>query len=460
MRFRREVLLPCSASEAFDLHAREGAFERLAPPWDRLEILSKTGTGLEENSTILLQLRKLGFRKEWLAVISECSDGVYFKDVQVRGPFAKWEHKHAFNGVDASTSILADEIEYALPGGSLVNSFARGHVQSILERTFWYRHEITKNDLVLWDRYRDRNPLKILISGGYGFLGSRLSAFLRAQGHSVAVLTRSPKNGDVGWDPASGMVDKERLEGFDAVIHLAGENLASGRWNDQRKTQIWNSRVDATKLLVQALEGVKRQPQTFICASGIGYYGDCGDQRVRETDPLGTGFLAELCQAWEAESIAAESFLDRVVRLRTGVVMDAGGGALREMLPLFLMGLGGALGKGNQWLPWIALEDWIGSLYHLLMEEEAGACNLVSPNPVTSREFAKCLGSVLSRPAVMSVPAPVLRLMLGEFANEGLLSSCRAQPARLESFGYQFKYPNLGDALNLTLGRFPEGSSS
>ena len=133
MQFRREVLLPCSASEAFDWHAREGAFERLAPPWDRLEILSKTGTGLEENSTILLQLRKLGFRKDWLAVISERLEGVYFKDVQVRGPFAKWEHKHAFKESDASTSILADEIEYALPGGSLANSFAGGHVQSVLE---------------------------------------------------------------------------------------------------------------------------------------------------------------------------------------------------------------------------------------------------------------------------------------------------------------------------------------
>ena len=459
MRFKREVSLPCSASEAFDWHARGGAFERLVPPWDRLEILSKSGTGLEENSTIRLQLRKLGFRKEWVALISERLEGVYFKDVQLKGPFAKWEHKHAFKGADASTSILTDEIEYALPGGSLVNSFAGGHVQSILERTFWYRHEITRSDLDLWDRYRDRSRLKILISGGYGFLGSRLSAFLRTQGHSVAALTRSPKKNDVGWDPASGTVAKDGLEGFDAVIHLAGESLASGRWSGQRKTQLWKSRVDATKLLVQALGGAKRPPRAFICASGIGYYGDCGNQLVRETDPLGTGFLAELCQAWEAESIEAESILDRVVRIRTGVVMDAGGGALGEMLPPFSMGLGGALGRGNQWMPWIALEDWIGSVYHLLMEEEAGAFNLVSPNPVTSREFAKSLGSVLNRPAFMSVPAPILRLMFGEFANEGLLSSCRAHPAKLQSSGYQFKYPNVGDALRLTLGRFPEGSS-
>ncbi len=453
MQFRREVVLPCSAREAFEWHAREGAFERLAPPWDRLEILSRSGNGIDEGSTIRLKLRKLGISKEWIAKISECLDGVYFKDIQVKGPFAKWEHTHSFEESGSSNAVLADEIEYALPGGPIGGWLGNDRVRSELERVFRYRHEITKSDLTLWDRYRNRKRLNILISGGHGFIGSRLSVFLRSQGHTVAVLSRTPKTGDVGWDPSSGSISRDQLEGFDAVIHLAGENLASGRWNAQRKERLWKSRVDGTKLLVQALGQVKRRPSAFISASGIGYYGDSGDHVARETEPLGEGFLAELCQAWESEALVLESYVENVIRLRTGVVLDARGGALAKMLLPFKLGLGGALGVGTQWMPWIALEDWIGSVYHLLMEEKTGPFNLVAPNPVTSREFARTLGAVLSRPAFMDVPAPVLRLVLGEFADEGLLSSCRAYPSALESSGYQFRHPDIGDALRITLGR-------
>jgi len=453
MQFRREVDLPCSASEAFEWHARDGAFERLAPPWDQLEIISRTGSGIEEGSTIRLKLRKFGIGKEWLAKISDRLDGAYFKDVQVEGPFSRWEHCHAFKESESSPCLLEDRIDYALPGGSFVNALAGSRVRSELDRVFSYRHEITKSDLEFWIRYKNQDRLNVLISGGYGFIGSRLSAFLSSQGHKVAALSRSPKAGDVGWDPDKGDIASDQLEGFDAVIHLAGENLASGRWNEKRKIRLWKSRVDATRLLVQALKRVNGRPKTFICASGIGYYGDRGDEVVREGDPLGQGFLAELCQAWESEAIAAEEAFDRSLRLRTGVVLDAKGGALGKMLLPFKMGLGGALGKGSQWMPWIALEDWIGSVYHLLMEGESGPFNLVSPNPVSSRDFARTLGTVLKRPAFMDVPAPILKLLFGEFADEGLLSSCRAYPAALESSGYQFRYPDLGDALRLTLGR-------
>lgn len=453
MQFRREADLPCSASEAFEWHAREGAFERLAPPWDHLEVVSRTGSGIEEGSTIRLKLRKFGLRKEWLAKISERMDGVSFKDVQVEGPFARWEHCHAFTDTGSASSLLEDRIEYALPGGSFVNSLAGNQVRSELDRVFRYRHEITRSDLEIWTQYRNQSRLNVLISGGYGFIGSRLGSFLSSQGHKVAILSRSPKADDVGWDPDAGMIACDQLEGFDAVIHLAGENLASGRWNERRKARLWKSRVDATKLLIQALKRVKRPPKAFICASGIGYYGNRGDDVIREGEPLGKGFLAELCQAWEAEAMAGEGVFDRVLRLRTGVVIDAKGGALGKMLLPFKMGLGGALGNGAQWMPWIALEDWIGSVYHLLMGEGRGPFNLVSPDPATSRDFGKCLGSALSRPAFMDVPAPVLKLLLGEFAEEGLLSSCRAYPAALESSGYRFKYPNLGDALRFTLGR-------
>jgi len=452
MQFRRESDLPCSAREAFEWHARDGAFERLAPPWDRLEVVSRTGSGIDEGSTIRLRLRKFGIGKEWLAKISDRQEGAYFKDVQVEGPFARWEHCHAFKESESDSCLLEDQIDYALPGGPIVNAIAGSRVRSELDRVFSYRHEITKSDLEFWIRYKNQERLNVLISGGYGFIGSRLSSFLRSQGHKVAILSRSPRVGDVGWDPDGGGIASDQLEGFDAVIHLAGENLAAGRWTEKRKTRLWKSRVEATQFLVEAFKRVKRRPRTFICASGIGYYGDRGDEVVREGEPLGQGFLAGLCQAWESEAIAAEDAFDRTFRLRTGVVLDAKGGALGKMLLPFRMGLGGALGKGSQWMSWIALEDWIGSVYHLLMEGASGPFNLVSPNPVTSRDFARTLGSVLERPAFMDVPAPILKLLLGEFADEGLLSSCRAYPAALELSGYRFRYPDLGDALRLTLG--------
>ncbi len=450
--FKRTTTIPCSAGDLYRWHGRAGAFERLAPPWQSMEIVSRKG-GIEKGAEIHIRLRRLGISTDWIARIVDGMEGSLFVDSQLKGPFAEWTHRHEFSEIDANQCQLTDSIDYSLPAGKLGALVGGRFVKSDLERVFRFRHEITRNDIAAWSDFRSYPRLKVLISGGYGFIGSRLGNFLKAQGHSVSVLSRNPREGDVGWDPVKGNIDSNALNGFDAIIHLAGENLGASRWNDRLKKRIFDSRIDSTKLLVEAIGKMDHPPKVFISGSAIGYYGDCGDRLVTEAEGSGSGFLAEVCERWEAEADLGSQYADRVIRLRTGIVLDTGDGALRKMLLPFKLGLGGSFGSGEQWMSWIALEDWIAAVHHLMLKGKSGSYNLVSPNPERNRSFGKTLASVLRRPAVFNVPAPVLKAVIGEFAEEGLLSSCRAEPKGLLESGYQFLYPNLDDALKLVLGR-------
>ena len=255
------------------------------------------------------------------------------------------------------------------------------------------------------------------------------------------------------WDPAKGEVDAAGLEGLDAVVHLAGENIASGRWNAVRKAAIRDSRVNGTRLLCDALAGLARPPKTLVCASAIGYYGDRGEELLTEESSPGTGFLPEVCREWEAASEPAARKGIRVVTLRIGVVLSPKGGALSRMLPLFRAGLGGVIGNGRQYVSWIALDDLVGIVLHALQSGELrGPVNAVAPVPVTNRELTEALGKVLSRPTLLPVPAFALRLAVGEMADALLLASARVVPRRLEETGYRFRFPELGGALRHLLG--------
>ncbi|MBT6379690.1 MAG: TIGR01777 family protein [Opitutales bacterium] len=250
-----------------------------------------------------------------------------------------------------------------------------------------------------------------------------------------------------------GSIDSAELEGFDVVMHLAGKNLADGRWSEQGKCELWKSRVDAGYLLVEALKRVRNPPRVFVCASGVGFYGESGESVASESTGRGEGFLAELCEAWEGVARAAEAFAERTLILRTGVVVDGVDGAMSRMLLPFSLGLGGRLGSGRQWMPWIALEDWVTATYQLIRGDGSGVYNLVAPEPCRNAGFTKALGTTLGRPTLLPVPAGALSLILGEFAREALLSSCRAHPQRLLDDGYRFKYPEIGEALSFCLGR-------
>lgn len=292
--------------------------------------------------------------------------------------------------------------------------------------------------------------MRILMSGSTGLLGSHLSRALRRAGHTVVPLVRSPGQAEaILWQPDV-PIFPAAVSGFDVAIHLAGEPVL-GRWTAAKKHRIWHSRVDGTQNLAEALAHAPAPPQVFLCASGINVYGDCGGTLVTEMTPPGQGFLPDVCRAWEAACDPLQGHA-RVVNLRIGVVLTPAGGMLHDLLPLFRLGLGSSVGAGQQYVSWISLQDVVAAVLFLLNAPVTGAVNVVAPHPVTARAFAQELARVLHRPLLLRVPVSVVRALLGELAEETLLSSVRAAPAVLQQHGFQFAQPALPEALTMMLG--------
>ncbi len=293
--------------------------------------------------------------------------------------------------------------------------------------------------------------MHVLVSGSGGLVGSALVSTLLADGHQVTRLVRFPRQTgqpEVLWNPATGQLDLSSVHGLDGVVHLAGDSLAGGRWTAARKASIRSSRVDGTRLLSQALQRLAHPPQVLVSASAIGYYGDRGTDTLDEASAPGQGFLPDLCREWEAEAASAGAHGIRVVCLRFGVILSAAGGALTKMLPPFRLGLGGVLGNGQQYMSWVALDDVLGAIRTALGNASLqGPVNVTAPAAVTNRDFTNTLSRVLRRPAMLPVPASVLRLLLGELADAALLASARVTPAKLLAAGYAFRYPALEGAL-------------
>ena len=298
--------------------------------------------------------------------------------------------------------------------------------------------------------------MKILVTGSTGLVGSALIPALKSSGHQIVRLVRSkPKDAsEVYWNPEQGTINAVELEGLDAVVHLAGENLAAGRWTDEKKQRIRESRVKGTRLLSETLAQLNEKPAVLVSASAVGFYGNRGDEILTEQSASGSDFLAEVCREWELATQAAAQAGIRVVNLRFGVIFSGEGGALKKMLTPFRLGVGGKLGSGRQYLSWIAIDDVVGAIEHALTNDSLrGAVNAVAPQAVTNREFTKTLGRVLSRPTILPVPAFAARLAFGEMADATLLSSQRVEPERLNEAGYTFKYPTLEAALRHVLNK-------
>ncbi len=297
--------------------------------------------------------------------------------------------------------------------------------------------------------------MRILISGASGLIGSAVSGALGAAGHEVVrlVRARSAQSGaGVKWDPEAGQIDAAGLEGFDGLIHLAGEGVADSRWTAGKKRRILASRVEGTRLVAQSVARLARRPRVFLCASAIGFYGDRAEEELDETSAPGKGFLPEVCSQWEAAAQAAADAGVRVVFMRTGMVLSTRGGALARMLPVFRWGLGGRLGSGRQYVSWITLEDVVSAMGLVLAHEQLhGPVNFTAPRPVTNAELTRALAAVLRRPALCPVPAWALRLALGEMAQAMLLSSARVIPRRLLEVGFSFGDPEIGPALQRLL---------
>jgi len=443
--------------ELFAWHSRPGAFTRLMPPWQNIS-LPKGEPEVRNGSQVEIKMRRGPISLSWLAEHRNVVDGKSFEDFQVRGPFATWEHCHEFlPGADGG-SLLSDRIRYRLRGGGLTEALAGSGIRKDLSRAFDYRHRTTTEDLRLHQRYSDRPRLSVAISGATGLIGEALAALLSTGGHRVLRLTRgdsSPSNADsVIWDPERGVAAPSRLEGLDAVVHLAGENVGSGRWTRGKRQRIRDSRIEGTRRLIGSLRTLERPPGAFVCASAIGYYGDRARETVDEGSDRGEGYLATVCEDWERVAASAADLGSRVAHLRFGVVTSPLGGFLPRMLPPFRAGLGGVVGSGEQFVSWISLDDAISAVLHVLMSEEVeGPVNVCAPNPVTNRELTRTLGRVLRRPTIAPLPAPAARLAFGQMAEETLLASTRARPGRLLETGYVFRHPRLDEALLHQLGR-------
>jgi uncharacterized protein (TIGR01777 family) len=296
---------------------------------------------------------------------------------------------------------------------------------------------------------------RVAVTGASGLVGSRLTAVLEAAGCRVSRLVRrEPATGhdEILFDPPTGRIDAGALEGVDAVVHLAGENVAAGRWTEARKRRIRESRVLGTRLIAESLAKLQRPPAVLVNASAIGFYGDRGDEVLDETSDPGEGFLPETCIAWESATAAAETAGVRVVRFRIGVVLAREGGALAKMVPIFRAGLGGKTGDGSQWMSWISIDDLVRAIeFALSCDEISGSVNAVGPQPETNAEFTRVLARVLRRPAIAPVPAFVVRAIFGEMGQELLLSSTRVLPRHLERVGFEFRHATLEAALHAVL---------
>ena len=456
--------MPASAAELYAWHARPAAFGRLVPPWEDVAVAGTDGTFGTDGYTARIRAGVVGpVKGTWVAVHDGFVPGRQFRDRQVKGPFASWEHTHRMIPDGDHASFLDDHVAYRLPLGGLGRLAGGGLVRRRLDAMFAYRHAVTASDLRRHGRYRDRPRLTVAVTGSRGLIGTELAAFLATGGHQVVRLVSgkgSPPAFDdgtrrVSWNPRE-KLDPEVFAGCDAVVHLAADGVADGRWSAKKKRSILESRTVPTRHLAEAIASLPagRRPKVFVSASAVGAYGDRADEVLTDESSRGQGFLADVCREWEEAAEPASAAGVRVVHPRFGVVLSPKGGALGKQLPAFRAGGGAVLGSGEQWLPWVTVHDAVGALHHLIMTDAlSGPVNVVAPNPVTNHEFTKALGRVLRRPAVLWLPRVALRVMFGEIGDAALLASERAVPAKLLASGFAFDHPHLEPALRFLLGR-------
>lgn len=442
--------------DVFAWHTRPGALERLLPPWSGVTIKARRGSVRDEGSVVVLRMPAGPFGVDWVSTHHDFVEGTSFRDEQTSGPFARWNHTHRVDDEQAG-SALEDRIEFRLPLAPLSTLVAAPLVQNMLTSTFAWRHRRTREDLATHAR-ADLPPSRIAITGANGLVGAQLAAFLGTGGHDVRRILRRPAGdeGEIRWNPDAGAIDADALEGMDAVVHLAGETIAGGRWSGTSKQRILESRTRGTAFLCKTLASLARKPRVLVSASAIGFYGDRGDALLDEGSDGGSGFLADVCRQWEEATAPARDAGIRVVQLRIGVVMTPLGGALAQMLVPFRAGVGGPVGDGKQFVSWISLDDLLGAVLHAIATPALdGAVNATSPTPVTNEDLTRILGAVLRRPTLMRVPAFALRALLGEMADALLLTSTRVLPRRLMNSGFVFRDAGLHGALGDMLGRAP-----
>lgn len=455
VKFKRSLRVPVSVETLFAWHERAGAFERLSPPWDHAKVVEHTG-GIRDGARVVLEVPTGPINTRWVIEHRDYQRNRQFRDILKEGPFARFDHTHSFYADSKTTSSLEDLIEYELPLG-VVGAMAGGwYAEGTLDHVFRYRHALLVGDLVRHAQFADRAPMRIAVTGANGFIGSQLCAFLSTGGHTILRVGRGALNPgvvDIPWNPAKGTIEAKMLEGVDAVIHLAGANIAE-RWTDEHRKAIRDSRVQGTTLIAKTIAALERKPRVLLSASAIGIYGSRGDEILDESSLPGTGFLCDIVREWEACTEAAEKAGVRVVHMRSGIVQGAAGGALAKQLPIFKTGIGGPLAGGRDWVSPIALDDEIGAMHFCLMRDDMrGAVNFTGPMPVANAEYTEALAEAVHRPALMPIPAFALQAVFGkEMADSTILTSLRVLPRALQKAGFEFRHPTVKDMLHFELG--------
>lgn len=406
---------------------------------------------------------------KWVAKHFGYIHNVQFQDKMIKGPFKKWVHTHSFIPQNSfHQCIIEDKIEYMPRFGKIGSKILEKKMQNYLNQLFLYRSRILVNDLFL-EKITQEKGKRILISGSHGLIGSSLIPLLTSIGrHKISRLVRKVINNNnmdllpetnkedkktIFWDPQYNKLDPYELEGFDIIIHLAGENIF-GRWTDIKKQRIYDSRVGSTKLLSESLTKLSHPPSLLICASAIGYYGDRPNEYLAEDSNPGKGFLSEVCQKWEKATKEATEIGIRVVNTRFGVVLTPKGGILQKLLSPFKLGLGITIGNKDQYISWVSIEDVIKSIFYSITNTSIkGPINIVSPNPVTNLEFSDILKKIFNPKLSMSLSQNIPKLIFGEMSKEVLSTNTFVIPKKLVSTDYKFFSSDLEDSLRFLLGK-------
>lgn len=445
-KFSKRMVFSHTVDELFSWHERKGIIKRLIPPWENVKVIKEPESLHNSEAILLLKLAPL-VQFKWHAIHVDYIKNKQFKDIQLSGPFRKWEHKHIFNEIDEQHSELIDDIYFEPMFRPLSNIFAEKLILQKLSSTFSYRHTITKNDLDFLNRIKSKKKFNIAIAGSGGMIGRSLIPLLESHGHTVYPIKRKKDDNSIYFDEKNSEL-MGNFENIDVVINLAGEPIGEGRWTEEKKRLFEKSRIDFTKSLVSACSKLQHIPEHFINASAVGFYGN-SIQQLTEKSPKGSLYISDLCDRWEK---ATENNFMKTTILRIGVVLSPASGALKKLITLCNLNLGAKLGTGEQLISWITIDDLTYSVLYIIYNSMDGVFNMTTPNPVSQRELVDKISANLKRTRFISLNEDIVRTVYGKMGDEILLSSSNIYPERLIKSGFNFYFDDIDKALNHLMG--------
>ena len=467
MEFEYTSVLPFDVSRVYGYLTAPRAQVRVAPPFQKVNYIARHGSPQNQGTVEMWLKERFLPRLKWTlrfkkAEPSKDGEAAAIVTEQETGPFKVWTLEETLEPHEKQTRLVS-KAYYDMPLGRVGRWLNAWEIKRNLEGVFNHRHQQMAMDLAMAQHYKSE-PLHVAISGTGGMVGSQLAAVLQALGHKVYPLVRhepDERQNEILWNPDAQELDREALEGMDAIIHLAGEPIVK-RWTKTQKNYLLKNREQGTRLLTEAIALLREKPKVFMAASAIGYYGHRPAETLNESSPQGEGFPAEVTGTIEGvvKKLATAAPEVRCVSLRSGLILNRRGGALARMLPAFTMGVGGPLGNGEQVVSWISLQDAVAAIYHILMTPTMnGPVNLTAPKPVTNRHFSKALGRCLYRPAVCTMPTWAVKILFGEMGEELLLGSTYALPEKLQMSGFRFTFSDIQPALSWEVKGHLEPSS-